>query len=97
VFSLLFNDSKGVNEGFRWFVAHDLRRSTVKRRGAAVFNGQHPHGASSHARSGGQSSWSASLEVESHLNRKGSRRHVMGPTESGNEVVQRLFVRQVDR
>ena len=35
-------------------------------------------------------------EVKPQFNRKGSRRHIMGPTESRKEVVERLFIGQVD-
>ena len=39
---------------------------------------------------------SVALEVETQLHRFRSRRHIMRAAERGNEIVQRLFVRQVD-
>src|ERR1700730_5446466 len=37
------------------------------------------------------------LEMESHLNREGTRCHVVRATECGKEVVQRVVIGQIDR
>src|SRR3984893_14835185 len=37
------------------------------------------------------------LEMESHLNREGTRCHVVRATECGKEVVQRVLIGQIDR
>ena len=43
------------------------------------------------------SGWPSGSEMVPQFNRQGARGHVMGSAESGNEVVERFFVQQVDR